>query len=99
MEPLTFNENNQVVEYARLVDEIQRLRQEREQRSSELAIIKSVQQGLASKLDMDGIYELVGENIREIFQDVDVTVLVGQGHTHLQPQLEARVDQRDLARK
>ena len=37
------------------------------QRAAELAIINSVQEGLASKLDMQGIYDLVGDKIREIF--------------------------------
>jgi len=38
-----------------------------QQRTAELEIINSVQQGLASKLDMQGIYDLVGDKIREIF--------------------------------
>ncbi len=37
------------------------------QRASELAIINSVQAGLAKQLDLPSIYELVGEKIREIF--------------------------------
>src|SRR5207244_11584663 len=45
----------------------QRLFQAEQQRAAELAIINSVQQGLASKLDLHAIYELVGEKIREIF--------------------------------
>ncbi|HET8579474.1 MAG TPA: GAF domain-containing protein, partial [Nitrospiraceae bacterium] len=40
---------------------------ETQQRNAELAIINSVQEGLASKLDMQGIYELVGDKIGEIF--------------------------------
>ena len=55
------------LENARLFDETQRLLKETEQRAAELAIINSVQQGLASKLDMPAIYELVGEKIREVF--------------------------------
>ena len=39
------------LENARLFDETQRLLKETEQRAAELAIINSVQQGLASKLD------------------------------------------------
>ncbi|MDQ2693483.1 MAG: GAF domain-containing protein [Chloroflexota bacterium] len=54
------------LENARLFDETQRLLKETEQRNAELAIINSVQQGLASKLDMQGIYELVGDKISEI---------------------------------
>ncbi len=52
---------------ARLFDETQRLLKETEQRAAELAIINSVQDGLASKLDMQAIYDLVGDKIREIF--------------------------------
>ena len=62
------------LENARLFDETQRLLKETEQRNAELAIINSVQEGLASKLDMQAIYDLVGEKIRDIFdaQVVDI---------------------------
>jgi PAS domain S-box-containing protein len=56
------------LENARLFDETQRLLKETEQRAAELAIINSVQEGLASKLDMQAIYDLVGNKIRDIFQ-------------------------------
>jgi len=59
---------------ARLFDETQRLLKETEQRAAELAIINSVQEGLASKLEMQAIYDLVGNKIREIF-DADVTAI------------------------
>lgn len=51
-----------------------RLFQEERQRSAELATINSVQVGLASKLDIDAIYELIGEKVREVFnvQVVDI---------------------------
>jgi PAS domain S-box-containing protein len=54
-----------------------RLFNETQQRAAELAIINSVQMGLASKLDMQAIYELVGEKIRETFhaQVVSITTL------------------------
>jgi GAF domain-containing protein/CheY-like chemotaxis protein/tetratricopeptide (TPR) repeat protein len=55
------------LENARLFDETQRLYKESEQRAAELAIINSVQEGLASKLDIEGIYTLVGDKVREIF--------------------------------
>jgi K+-sensing histidine kinase KdpD len=55
------------LENARLFDETQRLLKETEQRAAELAIINSVQQGLSSKLDMQAIYELVGDKMQEIF--------------------------------
>jgi GAF domain-containing protein len=52
---------------ARLFDETQRLLKESEQRAAELAVINSVQEGLASQLKIQGIYDLVGDKIREIF--------------------------------
>ncbi len=55
------------IENARLFDETQRLLKITEDRAAELAIINSVQDGLASKLDMQAIYDLVGDKIREIF--------------------------------
>ena len=62
------------LESARLFDETQRLLKETEQRNAELAIVNSVQLGLASKLDMQAIFELVGEKIRGIF-DAQVTII------------------------
>ncbi|HSB03174.1 MAG TPA: GAF domain-containing protein, partial [Anaerolineales bacterium] len=56
------------LENARLFDETQRLLKETEQRNAELAIINSVQDGLSSKLDMQAIYDLVGDKLREIFK-------------------------------
>ena len=55
------------LENARLFGETQRLLSETEQRAAELAVINSVQEGLASKLEMQAIYDLVGNKIREIF--------------------------------
>lgn len=52
---------------ARLFDETQRLLKETEQRAAELATINSVQVSLASKLDIDAIYELIGDKVREVF--------------------------------
>ncbi len=52
---------------ARLFDETQRLLKETEQRNAELAIINSVQSSLAAKLDMQGIYDAIGDKISEIF--------------------------------
>ncbi len=59
---------------ARLFDETQRLLKETEQRNAELAIINSVQEGLVAKMDIQGIYDLVGDKIRDIFdaQVVDI---------------------------
>ena len=55
------------LENARLFDETQRLLTETEQRAAELAIINSVQEGLAAQLDFQAIIDLVGDKIREIF--------------------------------
>ncbi len=62
------------LENARLFDETNRLLKETEQRTAELGIINSVQEGLATKLDMQAIYNLVGDKIRDIFdaQVVDI---------------------------
>jgi len=62
------NSMSMALESARLFDETQRLLKETEQRNAELAIINSVQSALAAKLDMQGIYDAVGEKIREIFK-------------------------------
>src|SRR6266545_3230650 len=44
------------------------LKQQLAQREAELEIINSVQEGLGSKLDIQGIYDLVGDKLYEIFQ-------------------------------
>ncbi|HLF74543.1 MAG TPA: GAF domain-containing protein [Anaerolineales bacterium] len=69
------NSMSVALENARLFDETQRLLKETEERNAELAIINSVQQGLASKLDFQGIIDLVGEKIRDIFdaQAINIT--------------------------
>jgi signal transduction histidine kinase len=85
-QPHAFNENHlhllqtlssaigAVLENVRLFSEAQRLFQAEQQRAAELAIINSVQVGLASQLDIQAIYELVGEKIRDIF-DANTVVL------------------------
>ena len=64
------------LENARLFDETQRLLTETNERAAELAIINSVQEGLAAKLDMQSMYDLVGDKIQEIFdaQVVDIAL-------------------------
>jgi signal transduction histidine kinase len=59
---------------AQLFTETQRLFEAEQQRAAELAIINSVQAGLASQLDIQAIYELLGEQIRDIF-DANTVVL------------------------
>src|SRR5213078_2249142 len=55
------------LENARLFDQTKRLLTETDQRAAELAVVNSVQQGLAANLDMQAMYDLVGDKIREIF--------------------------------
>ncbi len=67
------------LENARLFGETQRLLKETEQRAAELAIINSVQEGLASKLDLQAIHDLVGDKVRDIF-DAQVVLLATFDH-------------------
>jgi GAF domain-containing protein/CheY-like chemotaxis protein/tetratricopeptide (TPR) repeat protein len=81
------NSMSVALENARLFDETQRLLKETDQRAKELAVINSIQQGLASQLDMQAIYDLVGDKIREIFdsQVVDIStsnLSTGIGYVH-----------------
>jgi GAF domain-containing protein/DNA-binding response OmpR family regulator len=64
------------LENARLFAETRRLLAETDQRAAELGIITSVQEGLAAELDMQAMYDLVGDKIREIFdaQVVDIAI-------------------------
>ncbi len=54
-----------------------RLFEETRQRNAELAVITDVQRGLAENVDMQAMYELVGDRIQEIFdaQVVDIGLL------------------------
>ena len=61
---------------ARQFDETQRLLKETEERAAELAVINSVQQGLAAELNMQGIYDAVGDQIREIFHEADLDIRI-----------------------
>ena len=51
--------------------------EETRQRNAELALINDVQRGLAMNLDMQAMYDLVGDRLQEIFdaQVVDIAVL------------------------
>ena len=71
------------LENARLFDETQRLFKESEQRAAELAIINSVQQALAAELNMQGIYDAVGDKIREIFHQADIGIRIYDAQTNL----------------
>ncbi|HSG26547.1 MAG TPA: GAF domain-containing protein, partial [Anaerolineales bacterium] len=54
------------LESVRLFDETQRLLKETAERNAELAVINSVQEALAAQLDLQAIYDLVGDKISEI---------------------------------
>src|SRR5207302_10197562 len=71
------------LENARLFDETQRLLKETEQRNAELAIINSVQAALAAELNIQGIYDAVGDTVREIFDNADVAIGVYDASTDL----------------
>ncbi|CAN5584120.1 hypothetical protein BH23CHL7_BH23CHL7_16240 [soil metagenome] len=62
---------------ARAIAETKRLLAESSQREAELAIINSVQAGLAERLETRAMYDLVGDKIQAIFdaQVVDIGVL------------------------
>src|SRR5438876_4286662 len=65
------------LENVRLFDQTKRLLSEADERAAELAIINSVQEGLAENLDMQAMYDLVGEKIQETFdaQTVDIAMI------------------------
>jgi signal transduction histidine kinase len=81
METLT-NSMAVALESARLFAETQRLLKETEQRAGELGIINSVQQGLASKLDVQSIYELVGDTFHNFFNAQVVVISAYDAHTN-----------------
>src|SRR6202043_2054066 len=68
---------------ARLFDETQRLLKETEQRNAELAIINSVQASLAAELNIQGIYDAVGDKIRNIFNKADVGIRIYDPETRM----------------
>ena len=64
------------LENARLFDETQRLLKETEQRSAELAVINSIQRGMAAELDFQAIVDLVGDKLREVFRSDDAGIVL-----------------------
>lgn len=62
------------LENARLFHETQRLLKITEDRAAELAIINSVQEGLASKLEMQAIYDLIGDKLSEVLHTHDIDI-------------------------
>ena len=45
-----------------------------EQRANELAVINSIQQGVAAKLDFQGIVDMVGDKLRDVFATGDMSI-------------------------
>jgi PAS domain S-box-containing protein len=72
------------LENARLFDETQRLLKETEERNAELAVINSVQAALAAELNIQGIYDTVGDKIREIFHNADIGIRIYDPKTNLE---------------
>src|SRR5262249_14926029 len=66
-----------------LFDETQRLFKESEQRAAELAVINSVQEGLAAELDFQAIIDLVGDKIAEIFHTGNMCMALHDKATNL----------------
>ena len=91
------------LENARLIDTTKRLLTEADERAAELAIINGVQQGLAAQIDMQAMYDLVGDKLREVFdaQVVDIGILdPDEGRFHFPYTIErgVRYDDRPLER-
>ena len=71
------------LESARLFDETKRLLTETERRAAELAIVNSVQRGLAAELDVQAMYELVGERASDVFDTQVVDIAIYDPRTEL----------------
>ncbi len=63
------------LENARLFDETQRLLKETEQRAAEMAVINSIQQGIAAELNFQAIVDLVGDKLREVLKSEDIGIV------------------------
>jgi GAF domain-containing protein/CheY-like chemotaxis protein/anti-sigma regulatory factor (Ser/Thr protein kinase) len=85
-----------VLENARLFDETQKLLAQTEQRAAELAVINSVQYTLASQLDIHTIYDLVGDQIQEIFEAQTVTIYTADPAKELANYVYAKENGRPL---
>jgi PAS domain S-box-containing protein len=61
-------------DYAGIAVRTARLFQETRQRVAELALVNSIQQSLASTLDLQGLINLVGDRLRAVFDKQDVGI-------------------------
>src|SRR5687767_11225339 len=53
------------------------------QREAELSLIKSVQEALAARRDIQGIYDAVGDQLRKIFRGKDIGIRIYDSATGL----------------
>lgn len=56
------------------MDKIRALEEQLAQREAELVIINSIQVALASKMDFQGIIDVVGDKLNDIFEDGNVGI-------------------------
>src|SRR5208283_3326202 len=68
---------------AQRTEELQASNSLLEQRANELAIINSVQSGLASQLDIQAIFDLVGDKVRDTFNAQSVGIITYDRKTSL----------------
>ena len=59
---------------ARLFDDVREARVQAEQRAAELALINRIQEGIAARLDFQGIVDLVGDTLGQVFGSVDLSI-------------------------
>ena len=59
---------------ARLEEKVDQQTADLEHRDHELAILNSVQEGLASDLDLFAIFEIVGQKLGQIYPDDDIAL-------------------------
>ena len=61
-----------------------RLFQEEKQHAAELAVINSLQEALAAELNIQGIYNTVGDKVREIFHNSDLGIRIYDPDTNME---------------
>ncbi len=62
------------IENARLFNQTKSLLNETQQRNAELGVINSVQEGLVKQVELQEIYDLIGDKIKEIFDTQAVII-------------------------
>ena len=61
--------------------QLQAQRTQAEQRAAELAVINSIQRGVSGSLDFQGIVDLVGDKLREVFRTENIGIRWRDGST------------------